>query len=98
MISQVPVPIWSQANDLDVDLSSGEFERVPVFLWGNDGHTGYRALRLRIGLTQDFIAHLAPDERTNFGVTASLEPNGFAVDDGLAKIGGNLNRRECCSQ
>jgi predicted amidohydrolase YtcJ len=88
MISRVPVTMWSKTDDLNARFSAGEFEQRPVFLWGVDGHTGWanRALRLRAGLTKDFLSSLSEDERAKFGMTRDFEPNGFGVDDGLAKI------------
>jgi predicted amidohydrolase YtcJ len=43
-------------------------------------------LRLRAGVTQDFISHLSETERKYYGVGPDMEPNGFAVDKGLEKI------------
>jgi predicted amidohydrolase YtcJ len=88
MISRIPLPIWSKTDELNKLFSTGAFENLPIFLWGADGHTGWanRVLRLRVGLTKDFISHLSEDERTYYGVTPDLEPNGLGVDAGLGKI------------
>jgi predicted amidohydrolase YtcJ len=88
MISGIPLTIWSRTDELNAQLSGGAYENLPVFLWGSDGHTGWanRALRLRAGLTRDFISHLSEADRKNYGLAADLEPNGFGVDAGLAKI------------
>jgi predicted amidohydrolase YtcJ len=88
MISRIPLPIWSETDELNQQFSTVAFENLPIFLWGADGHTGWanRALRLRAGLTKDFISHLSEDERTYYGVTPDLEPNGLGVDAGLGKI------------
>jgi len=82
--------IWSNTNELNARFSAGEFEERPVFLWGADGHTGWanRALRLRAGLTKDFLDSLS--DEAQFGVAPDSEPNGFGVDDGLGKIVGAL--------
>jgi len=88
MINRVPVTMWSNTNELNARFSAGEFEERPVFLWGADGHTGWanRALRLRAGLTKDFLDSLSDEARAKFGVAPDSEPNGFGVDDGLGKI------------
>jgi len=80
--------IWSNTNELNARFSAGEFEERPVFLWGADGHTGWanRALRLRAGLTKDFLDSLSDEARAKFGVAPDSEPNGFGVDDGPGKI------------
>jgi predicted amidohydrolase YtcJ len=88
MITSIPLSIWSHANELNTEFSGGAYEHLPVFLLGSDGHTGWAnsLLRMRAGLTKEFILQLPGDERKNYGLTADLEPNGFGVDSGLAKI------------
>jgi len=88
MISRVPVTMWSNTDELNARFNAGEFEQRPVFLWGADGHTGWanRALRARVGLTKDFLRSLSEDKLAAFGKSSDFEPNGFGVDDGLAKI------------
>ena len=88
LISGIPLPIWSKTDELNAQFSAGAYEKQPVFLQGSDGHTGWanRALRLRAGVTKDFISRLSEDERKYYGVGPALEPNGFAVDAGLTKI------------
>jgi predicted amidohydrolase YtcJ len=88
LISGIPLPIWSRTDELNAQFSAGAYEKQPVFLQGSDGHTGWanRALRLRAGVTKDFISHLSEGERKYYGLGPNLEPNGFAVDAGLTKI------------
>lgn len=88
LISGIPLPIWSKTDELNAQFSAGAYEKQPVFLQGSDGHTGWanRALRLRAGVTKDFISRLSEGERKYYGLGSDLEPNGFAVDAGLAKI------------
>jgi predicted amidohydrolase YtcJ len=88
VISGIPLPVWSKTDELNAQFSSGMYQNQPVFLQGTDGHTGWanRALRLRAGVTKDFISHLPEDARKYYGLGPDLEPNGFAVDAGLEKI------------
>jgi predicted amidohydrolase YtcJ len=87
-ISGMPLTFWSKTDELNARFNTGVFENQAVYLEGSDGHTGWanRALRLRAGVTKDFLSHLTGEERKYFGVGLDLEPNGFAVDAGLAKI------------
>jgi predicted amidohydrolase YtcJ len=88
LVSGIPLLIWSETSELNAQFSAGAYENQPVFLQGSDGHTGWanRALRIRAGVTKDFISHLSGEERKYFGLGPDLEPNGFAVDAGLTKI------------
>jgi len=87
-ISGLPLETWSKTDELNAQFSAGGYENQPVYLEGMDGHTGWanHALRVRAGVTKDFISHLSPGERKYFGVGADMEPTGFAVDRGLEKI------------
>ena len=40
MISRIPLTIWSKTNELNAVFNAGAFEKLPIFLWGTDGHTG----------------------------------------------------------
>ena len=88
LISGIPLLIWSKTDELNAQFNAGTYEKQPVYLQGSDGHTGWanRALRLRAGVTRDFVGHLSEDQRKYYGLGPDLEPNGFAVDAGLAKI------------
>jgi predicted amidohydrolase YtcJ len=88
LISGIPLAIWSKTDELNAQLNAGAYEKQAVFLQGSDGHTGWanRALRLRAGVTKDFISHLSEAERKYYGLATDLEPNGFAVDAGLEKV------------
>lgn len=79
---------WSRTDELNAQFSSGAYENQPVYLEGMDGHTGWanRALRQRAGVTKDFVSRLSQDDRKYYGVGPDLEPNGFAVDKGLARF------------
>ena len=91
-ISGLPLEMWSKTDELNAQFNSGTYQNQPVYLEGMDGHTGWanRALRVRAGVTKDFVSHLSPDERKYYGVGADMEPNGFAVDRGLEKIDATL--------
>ncbi|MBZ5612844.1 MAG: amidohydrolase [Acidobacteriia bacterium] len=87
-ISGMPLAYWSKTGELNARFSSGVYAEVPVFLGGMDGHTGWanRALLRRAGVTKDFLSRLSPSERAYYGVDATGEANGFAVDVGRDKI------------
>ncbi|MGA7625917.1 MAG: amidohydrolase family protein [Candidatus Acidiferrales bacterium] len=88
MVSGIPLAIWSKTKELNAQFSAGVYENQPLFLHGMDGHTCWanRALRLRAGVTKDFVSHLSDADRKYYGVGSDMEPNGFAVDKGLEKI------------
>jgi predicted amidohydrolase YtcJ len=88
VVSGLPLEMWSKTDELNSQFSAGAYEHQSVFLEGMDGHTGWanRALRLRAGVTKDFISHLSAADRKYYGVGSDMEPNGFAVDKGLERI------------
>jgi predicted amidohydrolase YtcJ len=88
VVSGIPLAIWSKTKELNAQFSAGVYEKQPLFLHGMDGHTCWanRALRLRAGVTKDFVSHLSEADRKYYGVGPDMEPNGFAVDKGLEKI------------
>jgi len=88
VVSGLPLLIWSQVDELNAQFSARAYENQPVFLQGMDGHTGWanRALRLRAGVTKDFISHLSEADRKYYGVGPDMQPNGFGVDKGLEKV------------
>jgi hypothetical protein len=88
VVSGMPLLMWSKTDELNTQFSAGAYENQPLYLQGMDGHTGWanRALRLRAGVTKDFISHLSEADRKYYGVGPDMEPNGFAVDKGLEKI------------
>jgi predicted amidohydrolase YtcJ len=88
VVNGIPLAIWSKTDELNSQFSAGMYENQPVFLHGMDGHTGWanKALRLRAGVTKDFISHLSEADRKYYGVGPDMEPNGFGVDKGLDKI------------
>jgi predicted amidohydrolase YtcJ len=88
VVSGIPLAMWSKTDELNARFSAGVYENQPIFLHGMDGHTCWanRALRLRAGVTKDFVSRLSEADRKYYGVGADLEPNGFAVDKGLEKI------------
>jgi predicted amidohydrolase YtcJ len=88
VVSGIPLAIWSKTDELNARFSAGVYENQPVFLHGMDGHTCWanRALRLRAGVTKDFVSHLSQADRKYYGVGPDREPNGFAVDKGLEKV------------
>jgi len=88
VIGSLDLSNWSHATEIDAALSEGEFAAQPIYLVGNDGHTAWanRAVRVRAGITKDFIAHLTSGDRRYYGFDADLNPNGFVVDVGKTKV------------
>ncbi|HEV2489569.1 MAG TPA: amidohydrolase [Candidatus Acidoferrales bacterium] len=88
VVSGMPLEMWSKTDELNAQFSAGAYEHQSLFLEGMDGHTGWanRALRLRAGVNKDFLSHISEADRKYYGVGSDMEPNGFAVDKGLAKI------------
>jgi predicted amidohydrolase YtcJ len=88
VVSGIPLAMWSKTDELNAQFSAGVYENQPIFLHGMDGHTCWanKALRLRAGVTKDFVSRLSEADRKYYGVGPDLEPNGFAVDKGLEKI------------
>jgi len=87
-ITSLSLDFWSKPEELNVRFSAGEYSEMPLLLEGADGHTGWanRALLREAGVTKEFLQHLSSKERRFYGFGPDLEPNGFAVDDGLAKV------------
>jgi len=87
-ISGMPLTLWSKTDQLNAKFSAGIYAEVPVFLAGSDGHTGWanRNLLRKAGVTKEFLSKLSESQRAYYGVGPDMEPNGFAVDDGLRKI------------
>ncbi|HLZ41229.1 MAG TPA: amidohydrolase [Candidatus Sulfotelmatobacter sp.] len=87
-VQGLPLAFWSHPDVLNRDFSGGAYENQPVLLHGMDGHTAWanRALLKRAGITPDFLRKLSVDERAYYGVEKNMEPNGFLVDAGTAKI------------
>jgi predicted amidohydrolase YtcJ len=87
-ISSLPLEFWSKTDELNAQFSVGEYVNLPLLLEGADGHTGWanRALLREAGVTKEFLQRLSPNDRRYYGFGPDMEPNGFAVDDGLAKI------------
>jgi len=83
---------WSHAEEIESALSSGQFARQPIVLFGSDGHTAWanRLARTRAGITAKYLRTLSVEDRHHFGATAKLEPNGFVVDAGLTKLDRSL--------
>jgi predicted amidohydrolase YtcJ len=87
-ISGLPSVYWLKTNDLNSRFNNGDYADLPVFLAGSDGHTSWanRALLRRAGITKEFLSHLSAEERAYYGMEATGDPNGFAVDAGMDKI------------
>jgi predicted amidohydrolase YtcJ len=92
VVDGLPLKIWSLQAQLNARLNHGPFAKVPVFLRGSDGHTGWgnQALRERAGITPDFLRGLSEQQRKYFGHSKDLVPDGFAVDEGLARLEGKV--------
>ena len=84
----IPLAFWSHTDILNKDFSTGDYQNQPVLLRGMDGHTSWanRTLLARAGITQDFLRKLTPDERAYYGVDQNMQPTGFLVDAGEAKV------------
>jgi predicted amidohydrolase YtcJ len=91
-ITGIPLRFWSRIAELGAAFDDGAYAAQPVYLEGMDGHTGWanRVLLARAGVTRAFIAALPGGERKYHGHGPGFEPNGFAVDAGLAKVGALL--------
>ena len=87
-VQGLPLEFWSHPDVLNRDFSAGSYASQPVLLRGMDGHTAWanRALLNRAGITPEFLKKLTPDERAYYGVDKNMQPNGFLVDAGTAKI------------
>jgi predicted amidohydrolase YtcJ len=87
-VQGLPLEFWSHPDVLNRDFSAGPYANQPVLLRGMDGHTAWanRALLNRAGITSDFLRKLTVDERAYYGVDKNMQPNGFLVDAGTAKI------------
>jgi len=87
-ITSLSLDFWSKPDELNARFSVGEYSDLPLLLEGADGHAGWanKALLREAGVTKEFLQRLSSKERRFYGFGPDLEPNGFAVDDGLAKI------------
>ncbi len=93
-ITGLPLSYWVKVDELNATFSAGEFSRQPVLIVGMDYHTcwGNQALRERVGLTRDFVRGLPESMAKYFGQGPDQEPNGFAVDAGMKKLTGGMDR------
>lgn len=84
----MPLEFWSHPDVLNHEFSAGAYGKQSVVLRGMDGHTAWanRALLERAGITAEFLKKLSAEQRSYYGVDKDLQPNGFLVDAGLAKI------------
>jgi predicted amidohydrolase YtcJ len=91
-ITSLPLDFWSKPEELNARFSTGEYANLPLLLEGADGHTGWsnKVLLREAGVTKEFLQGLSTKERRFYGVGPDMEPNGFAVDDGLAKVSAML--------
>jgi predicted amidohydrolase YtcJ len=87
-ITSLSLDFWSKPEQLNTRFSAGEYSHLPLLLEGADGHTGWanKALLREAGVTKEFLRGLSSEQRRFYGFGPDFEPNGFAVDDGLAKI------------
>ncbi len=87
-IHGIALSVWSEEDRLNAIFNHGAFARVPVFLAGMDGHTGWAnlALRTRVDVTPEFLRGLPADKAKYYGHDRDMVPNGFAVDAGLDKV------------
>ena len=84
----LPLEFWSHPDILNADFSRGAYEKQSVLLRGMDGHTAWanRALLQRAGITPEYLRTLSPAQRSYYGVDKDMQPNGFLVDAGTAKV------------
>ena len=84
----LPLEFWSHPDILNGEFSSGAYEKQSVLLRGMDGHTAWanRALLQRAGITAGYLRTLSPAQRSYYGVDKDMQPNGFLVDAGTAKV------------
>jgi predicted amidohydrolase YtcJ len=87
-ITSLSLDFWSKPEELNARFSTGEYSDLPLLLEGADGHAGWanKALLREAGVTKEFLQSISLKERRFYGFGPDLEPNGFAVDDGLAKL------------
>jgi len=87
-IQGLPLAFWSHPDVLNRDFSSAAYANQSVLLRGMDGHTAWanHALLQRAGITPEFLKTLTPDQRAYYGVDKNMQPNGFLVDAGTAKV------------
>jgi predicted amidohydrolase YtcJ len=87
-ITSLPLEFWSKPEELNAHFSTGEYADLPLLLEGADGHAGWgnRALLREAGVTKEYLQRLSSRERRYYGFGPDMQPNGFAVDDGLAKV------------
>lgn len=92
VIYDIDLGYWTHAAELDAILSTGRFAKLPIVLYGSDGHTAWanRLARTRAGITAAYLRHLPPAEQHYYGFDAHFNPNGFAVDTGEMKIDASL--------
>jgi hypothetical protein len=87
-VQGLPLAFWSHPEVLNNDFSAGAYANQSVLLRGMDGHTAWanRVLLDRAGITADYLKKLTPAERAYYGFGKNMQPNGFLVDAGTAKI------------
>jgi hypothetical protein len=87
-VQGMPLAFWSHLDALNSDFSAGAYANQPVLLRGMDGHTAWanHVLLDRAGITADYLKTLAPAQRAYYGIGKDMQPNGFLVDAGTAKI------------
>lgn len=88
IIEGINLSTWSHIKELNDIFSDGAYAHQPFVLRGSDGHTqwGNKAVLDKAGIDKKFIAGLLDTDKKFYGADASGEPNGFTVDDGMAKI------------
>jgi len=92
-IHGIALSVWSQEDRLNAIFNSGIFAKVPVFLQGMDGHSGWgnQVLRTRAGITAAYLQGLPEEQRKYFGHDAkTMAPDGFVVDTGLEMLSDHL--------
>ena len=84
----LPLEFWSHPDILNAEFSGGAYEKQSVLLRGMDGHTAWanRSLLQRAGITPEYLRALSPAQRSYYGVDKDMQPNGFLVDAGTAKV------------
>jgi len=91
-VGGTPSDYWAHASELDKRFNQGEWQDVPIFLFGWDYHTGWanRPMLERAGINADYVRSLSGEELATIGQYDDMQPNGFVAESGLAMVRGKL--------
>jgi len=91
-VGGVPSDYWSHVLALESRFNQGEWQEVPIFLFGWDYHTGWanRPMLERAGISAETVRALKGEALATIGHHADMRPNGFVAEAGLAKVRNQL--------